>query len=27
VRQQPHVTLATGSLMQLVGPGPLDSMA
>jgi putative ABC transport system permease protein len=27
VRQQPHVTVATGSLMQLVGPGPLDSMA
>jgi putative ABC transport system permease protein len=27
VREQPHVTLATGSLMQLVGPGPLDTMA
>ena len=27
VREQPHVTLATGSLMQLVGPGPLDTIA
>lgn len=27
VREQPHVALATGSLMQYVGPGPLDTMA